>query len=102
MDRIGLPDYLEELGSYLRAGLANLAQRHGVGLRQSGPVAMPLWLFDDDADFAKGGAFCRAALEHGAYLHPKHNMFLNAAHTQFDIDAVLAAAEAGFRAVGTA
>jgi len=101
MDRIGLPDYLEELGSYLRAGMANLAQRHGVGLRQSGPVAMPLWLFDDDADFAKGGAFCRAALEHGAYLHPKHNMFLNAAHTQLDIDAVLAAAEAGFRAVGT-
>jgi hypothetical protein len=29
-------------------------------------------------------------------------MFLNAAHTQFDIDAVLTAAEAGFRAVGTA
>jgi hypothetical protein len=29
-------------------------------------------------------------------------MFLNAAHTQLDIDAVLAAAEAGFRAVATA
>jgi glutamate-1-semialdehyde 2,1-aminomutase len=99
MDRIGLPEYLEGLGTYLRQGMANLAQRHGVGLRQSGPVAMPLWLFDDDADFAKGGAFCRVALDHGAYLHPKHNMFLNAAHTRADMDAVLAAAEAGFAAL---
>ena len=73
-----------------------------MGLRQSGPVAMPLWLFDDDADFAKGNAFCRAALAAGAYLHPRHNMFLNAAHTMADMDAVLEAAGAGFAALSAA
>ena len=36
---------------------------------------------------------------HGAYLHPKHNMFLSCAHTAADIDLALAAAEAGFRHV---
>ena len=102
MDRIDLPSCLEELGLYLRAGMAELAQRHGVGLRQSGPVSMPLWLFDDDADFARGSTFCQAALAAGAYLHPKHNMFLNAAHTRADMDAVLAAAEAGFQAISAA
>ena len=102
MDRIDLPARLEELGGYLRAGMATLAQRHGVGLRQSGPVAMPLWLFDDDADFARGSAFCRAALQAGAYLHPRHNMFLNSAHTQADMDAVLAAAAVGFEALSAA
>jgi glutamate-1-semialdehyde 2,1-aminomutase len=38
-------------------------------------------------------------LRHGAYFHPKHNMFLSCAHTEADIDRALEAAEAGFRAV---
>jgi glutamate-1-semialdehyde 2,1-aminomutase len=60
---------------------------------------MPLLIFEDDPDFAKGFAFCAAALRHGAYLHPRHNMFLCAAHTEADIDRVLEAAEHGLRAV---
>ena len=60
---------------------------------------MPLFLFDDDADFALGRAFCAAALRHGAYLHPRHNMFLCAAHTDADMEHVLRASEAGFAAV---
>ena len=58
---------------------------------------MPLFLFEGDADFRAGRAFCAAALKAGAYLHPRHNMFLCAAHTEADIAAVLDAAEAGFR-----
>jgi glutamate-1-semialdehyde 2,1-aminomutase len=91
--------HMERLGNRLREGLDGLAAQHGIGLRQSGPVQMPLFLFDDDLEFRKGFAFCRAALEHGAYLHPRHNMFLCAAHTEADMDRVLEAAEAGFRAI---
>jgi glutamate-1-semialdehyde 2,1-aminomutase len=90
---------MEALGRRLREGLDGLARARGVGLRQSGPVQMPLLLFEDDPDFAKGFAFCAAALRHGAYLHPRHNMFLCAAHTEADIDRVLEAAEHGLRAV---
>lgn len=91
--------HMERLGNRLRAGLDGLAAHHGIGLRQTGPVQMPLFLFDDDPEFRKGFAFCRAVLEHGAYLHPRHNMFLCAAHTEADMDRVLEAAEAGFRAI---
>jgi len=83
----------------LRDGLAALAQAHGVKLRQSGPPQMPLILFDDDPRHERGTAFCAAALQRGVYLHPRHNMFLCAAHTEKDVETALHAADAGFAAV---
>ncbi|MCW8084201.1 aminotransferase class III-fold pyridoxal phosphate-dependent enzyme [Sabulicella glaciei] len=99
LERRDVVPWLEHLGTRLRQGLAQRAVAFGVGLRQSGPVSMPLFMFDGDADFAQGRAFCAAALAAGAYLHPRHNMFLCAAHTEADMDEVLRAAEAGFEAL---
>lgn len=95
-------DYLERsvtLGEALRSGLAEAAARHGFVLRQTGPVQMPQVLFVDDPDFRIGFAFAEAMLERGVYVHPWHNMFLNAAMTQGDIDFALSAADASFAAV---
>ena len=50
---------------------------------------MPLVLFDDDPEFAKGYLFTTEALKGGVFLHPWHNMFLSAAHTEADIDEAL-------------
>lgn len=97
--RDDVPALLHRLGTRLRDGLAQAAARHGIGLRQSGPPQMPLILFDDDAGWKKGDAFCRAALAEGVYFHPRHNMFLSAAHTEADIDRALLAAERGFAAI---
>lgn len=97
--RINGPERMRVLGQRLRDGLDTLADRHGVGIRQTGPVQMPTLLFNDDPDWTRGFAFCAEALRHGAYFHPKHNMFLSCAHTEADIDAALVAAEAGFKAV---
>ncbi len=91
--------HMTAMGDLFRAELDGLARRHGVAIRQSGPVQMPMVLFDDDADFRKGAAFCTAALRNGAYFHPRHNMFLSAAHGPADIARALAAAEHGLRAV---
>lgn len=99
LERRDVVAHLAMLGERLRDGLAERARGANVGLRQSGPVSMPLFLFDGDEDFSVGRAFCRAALAEGAFLHPRHNMFLCAAHTEADIDAVLAASEAGFAAI---
>jgi glutamate-1-semialdehyde 2,1-aminomutase len=99
LDELDAIAHMERLGQRLRDGLDALADTHGVGLRQSGPVQMPLLLFDGDKGFRIGSAFCSAALKAGAFLHPRHNMFLCAAHTDADIDRVLEAAEAGFRAI---
>jgi glutamate-1-semialdehyde 2,1-aminomutase len=97
--REGLVQHLETIGGQLRQGLAAQAASLGLAIRQSGPVQMPLILFDDDPAFEKGFAFSAEALRHGVYLHPRHNMFLSLAHTADDIALALRATEAGLRAV---
>lgn len=95
-------DYLERivaLGERLRAGLAAAAQRHGWVIRQTGPVQMPQWLFEGDADFRIGFGFAEEMLARGVYVHPWHNMFLNAAMTEADIDGALQAADGALAAL---
>ena len=58
-------------------------------MRQTGPVTMPLFLFDDDPDLRKGFCFSSEMLDRGIYVHPWHNMFLCAAMTDADIEAFL-------------
>jgi glutamate-1-semialdehyde 2,1-aminomutase len=94
----GVIAHTAAMGQRLRDGLAGLAGKHGLGLRQTGPTQMPMVLFDDDPKFARGNAFCNAALKAGAYFHPRHNMFLSAAHTPALIDRALEAAEVGMAA----
>jgi len=92
-------DYLEKmqrLGQRLRDGLAERASAAGFGLRQTGPLTMPLFLFDDDPDLRKGFCWSSAMLERGVYVHPWHNMFLCDAMTDADIDLALNAAEGAF------
>jgi glutamate-1-semialdehyde 2,1-aminomutase len=91
-------EHTAAMGQRLRDGLASLADRRGLGLRQTGPTQMPMVLFDDDPKFARGNAFCNAALKAGAYFHPRHNMFLSGAHTPALIDRALEAAEVGMAA----
>ncbi len=77
------------LGQRMRDGIARQAESHGIGVRQTGPVQMPMVLFDNDTELELGYAFTTAALRNGVYLHPWHNMFLSAAHTDQDIDTLL-------------
>ena len=91
--------HMVAMGERFRAGMEALSAKHGIGIRQTGPVQMPLVLFEDDAELKKANAFCSAALRAGAYFHPKHNMFLCTAHQATDIDAALVAADVGFGAV---
>ena len=55
---------------------------------------MPTVLFADDPELEKGKLFVIEALRGGAWLHPQHNMFLSAAHTDADIDRALQATDA--------
>ena len=95
-------DYLEymiALGEKLRAGLQEAADRAEIGFRQTGPVQMPLFLFDEDPDFRTGFAWSEAMLRRGIYVHPWHNMFLCQAMTEADIDMTIAAAADAFAEV---
>jgi len=88
-------------GQQFRDGIEQQSREHGIAVNQTGPVQMPNLSFPGDVDYAKAFAFCGAAVENGAILHPRHNWFLSAAHTEDDIDRALIATDAGFRAVQT-
>ena len=90
---------MEASGRRLREGLDEQARRHNLSLRQTGPVQMPLILFEDDADFALGDRFVIEALKRGVYMHPWHNMFLSSAHGFARIDRILEATEGALKAV---
>jgi len=92
-------DYLERierLGGKLRSGLHERASASGFRLRQTGPVQMPLFLFDQDPDLRFGFFWSSEMLKRGVYVHPWHNMFLSGAMTDHDIDAALDAASGAF------
>jgi glutamate-1-semialdehyde 2,1-aminomutase len=102
LKRIRASDYLEHieaLGRQLRAGLAERADAHGLGFRQTGPVTMPLFLFEDDPDLRQGFFWSSEMLRRGIYVHPWHNMFLCAAMTKADMDLALEAADGAFAAL---
>jgi glutamate-1-semialdehyde 2,1-aminomutase len=99
LERIDGPRVMRDLGQRFRDGIANQATEAGVGVRQSGPPQMPTILFEDDADFAIGERFSAEALKRGVYLHPRHNMFLSAAHTADDIDFALEVTREAFAAL---
>ncbi|HEV3037477.1 MAG TPA: aminotransferase class III-fold pyridoxal phosphate-dependent enzyme [Candidatus Angelobacter sp.] len=99
LEKTGAIEHMACMGQRLRDGLAEQAAAHGVGVKQTGPPQMPLVLFEDDLEYKKGSCFTAEALRRGVYLHPKHNMFLSAAHTEADIDAALKATDAAFAVV---
>jgi glutamate-1-semialdehyde 2,1-aminomutase len=90
-------EHIEALGHRLRQGLAERASAEDIGFRQTGPVTMPLFLFDDDKDMRQGFCWSSEMLGRGVYVHPWHNMFLCNAMTEVDIDLALDAAEASFK-----
>jgi glutamate-1-semialdehyde 2,1-aminomutase len=105
LDRVMNTPYLENiqsLGGALRDGMAKVSLKHGAGLRQTGPVTMPMFLFDDDPDLRKGYRFCAEMVSRGVYMHPFHNMFISDALTIDDVKQTLEAADGAFKALAAA
>lgn len=97
----GCLEHLRKIGAAFRTGLAEQAMRHGFGLRQTGPVTMPMVLFENDPDFALVNRWCQIAMQNGVWLSPYHNMFINAAMTQADIEEALASTDTAFATLKT-
>ncbi|HYB97725.1 MAG TPA: aminotransferase class III-fold pyridoxal phosphate-dependent enzyme [Candidatus Limnocylindrales bacterium] len=91
---------MERAGQRLCDGLIERARGYGLEVTISGPPAIPFMSFVADAGgFDRNRLFAGEAAANGAFFHPHHNWFVSAAHEDADIDAGLAAAEAGFAAV---
>ncbi|MFJ8911107.1 aminotransferase class III-fold pyridoxal phosphate-dependent enzyme [Amycolatopsis sp. NPDC102389] len=90
---------MDRAGQRLRDGLDAQAKRHGLEVNQTGPVQMPLLTFAGDPEFTVATRWAREAATRGVYLHPTHNWFLSAAHTESDIDEILDRTEDAFAAI---
>ena len=97
-------DGIDQLEAYRQCAarrLGRAADAHGVGIRQTGPVQIPLMLFEGD-DFPtrnvpRAYRFAAELAERGVYFHPVHNGFLSTAISDEDIAHTLEASDEGLR-----
>ena len=106
--RTGFYEALESRSAALAAGLAGAAEKHGIAatLNRIGSMlgvffaAGPVTNFDDakTSDLDRFAAYYKAMLDRGIYLAPSQfeALFVSAAHTEADIEATIAAADAVF------
>jgi glutamate-1-semialdehyde 2,1-aminomutase len=91
---------MDAMGTRLREGLDQQARSLGIAITQTGPPAIPFMTFDaDNGTFERSRFFCGDCARRGVFLHPHHNWFLSAAHTETDIDQALAVTEIAFSIV---
>jgi glutamate-1-semialdehyde 2,1-aminomutase len=93
---------MERAGGLLRDGLARQARAHGLRITQTGPVQIPFLTFPGDVaagTFDRANVFTGEAARRGVYLHPWHNWFLSAAHTEDDVRLALERTDDAFAAV---
>jgi glutamate-1-semialdehyde 2,1-aminomutase len=94
---------MERTGRLLRVGLEAQARSHGLSITQSGPVQVPVLRFDSDnpaeMEIPRAALFAGEAAKRGVYLHPAHNWFLSAAHTEEDIERTLEVTDIAFAEV---
>jgi glutamate-1-semialdehyde 2,1-aminomutase len=87
-------------GEQLRQGMETQAAAHHLAVRYTGPAAVPFMTFvADEGSFRRSRDFAAACIAHGVYLHPHHNWFLSAAHTEADVARVLEVTEEAFHQV---
>jgi glutamate-1-semialdehyde 2,1-aminomutase len=96
----GAIEAMDRTGTALGAGILQQAADRGIAISYTGPAAMPYLTFAGDQGHGLASTFAAAAVQAGAYLHPRHNWFISAAMTEADLAAALAATDAGFAAVG--
>jgi glutamate-1-semialdehyde 2,1-aminomutase len=94
-------DRMWALGRRLCDGLERTGAAHGVVVRMTGAPTLPTMTIDGD-DGSAMVAFTTAMAELGSFMHPSHNWFISAAHTETDVDETLAHADAVFAAMAGA
>lgn len=83
-------------GRQLWDGIQAQAAERSLDVNLTGPVTMPYLTFADDERHERGEIFCAAAAEAGLFVHPRHNWFLSAGHTEHDMAEALAATAHAF------
>jgi glutamate-1-semialdehyde 2,1-aminomutase len=99
LDASGGIAHMRHVGTLLQRGLEDQARTHGTPVTVSGPPAIPFMTFRDDTRFERSKLFGAACAARGVYIHPHHNWFLSAAHTEADIQRTLDVTDEAFREI---
>ncbi|RJO64123.1 MAG: aminotransferase class III-fold pyridoxal phosphate-dependent enzyme [Myxococcales bacterium] len=91
--------YMLRLGEMLQKGLKERAEKHGLQIALSGPPSIPAMTFANETNFLRMQRFSGEAAKRGVLLHPHHNWFICAAHTEADIMRALDVADECFAVV---
>jgi glutamate-1-semialdehyde 2,1-aminomutase len=94
----GALEKINHLGGMLRRGIEQQATAHGVAATYSGPAGIPFLSFPE-LGFEASRVFCGEAALRGVFLHPFHNWFICAGHTEEDIRRTLEVTDVCFRKV---
>jgi glutamate-1-semialdehyde 2,1-aminomutase len=96
-------DQIDTLGEKMRTGLSRIAAEQGEQMQITGMCSMFMPHFNSKpirnnrdklrGDFAKQREFCMGMIANGVYLPPMHAGAICFAHTEDDVDRVLAVAE---------
>jgi glutamate-1-semialdehyde 2,1-aminomutase len=86
-------------GRQLWDGILGQAAARPIDINLTGHVTMPYVTFRGDTDHELADVFTAACAEQGVFLHPRHNWFLSAAHSERDIEDATKAVGRGFDAV---
>jgi glutamate-1-semialdehyde 2,1-aminomutase len=89
IERDHVIEHLDRVGTQLVNGMLAIGKANDLELQASGPPAMPYVRVANDPSFHQQQALCAAAVANGLYLHPHHNWFLCAAHTESIINETL-------------
>ncbi|GHC11751.1 aminotransferase class III-fold pyridoxal phosphate-dependent enzyme [Cerasicoccus arenae] len=84
---------IKQTGQRLSDGLVKIGEKHGHSIKPSGPPSVPFYRLTEEKNFLRQQQWCAEAMQRGAFLHPHHNWFICAAHTDADIDAGLQIAD---------
>ena len=101
MEKIGAIDIMYERGEMLKDGMLDQADTHNLEVIYSGPEPIPFMTFkgEDGFDREKSKLFSEECFKRGVWLHPLHNWFISAAHTEEDIKETLEVTDAAFSRV---
>jgi glutamate-1-semialdehyde 2,1-aminomutase len=97
MEACGAVEQMRHVGTMLCRGLEEQAAGHGLAVTISGPPAIPFMSFRNDEGFERSRVFGATCAKRGVYVHPTHNWFLSAAHTEADIRRTLDVTDAAFK-----
>jgi glutamate-1-semialdehyde 2,1-aminomutase len=99
LERENVVATLRRTGEALMEGLVARGRNHGYTVLPAGPAAVPFISIEGDTSLRLQQRLCAEITRRGALLHPHHNWFICAAHSQRDIDTTLALADQAFAAL---